>query len=76
MDAANASESGFTSILAGAKHASLNVPPQLDYVFDTIANVTLLQVLVTLLAMCVVYDQCRLHPTSSFIVPWKDFSRQ
>lgn len=47
----------FTSVLATAKYASVNVPPQLDYVVETITNASIWSVLVTIFAMCVVYDQ-------------------
>lgn len=59
MDAANASSSSaFTSVLAGSsKYGGGVVPPQLDYVFDAISAAGPWTLLLTLFAMCVVYDQ-------------------
>lgn len=47
----------FSSVLVG-KYASAGIPPQLDYVVDTITSVSIWTVLLTLLAVCVAYDQC------------------
>lgn len=50
--------SSFTSPLA-EKFAAVNVnlPPQFDYVVDTITNAGILTWIVTLLALAVAYDQ-------------------
>lgn len=55
-----ASNVSFASPVANAfaQYRSVNLPPQIDYVIDKIANASLSSVLVTLLAICVVYDQC------------------
>ncbi|TQS31477.1 hypothetical protein Golomagni_08237, partial [Golovinomyces magnicellulatus] len=52
--AANATST--LSVLAG-KYAPAGIPPQLDYVVDTIASASVWSILLTVLAMCVVYDQ-------------------
>ncbi|KAM5370561.1 hypothetical protein ACJZ2D_008494 [Fusarium nematophilum] len=57
MDAVNATAEGFTSVLAGSKYANVGIPPQLDYVVETISNAGVWTWLFTLLAVCVVYDQ-------------------
>ncbi|KAK5998207.1 Cytochrome P450 monooxygenase oblE [Cladobotryum mycophilum] len=59
MDALNAtaSSSVFTSVLASSKYVGANIPPQLDYVIETITNTGALTWVLTLLAVCVVYDQ-------------------
>lgn len=57
MEVNSSMPSGFTSVMANAKYASASIPPQLDYVVDTITNAGPLTLLVTLVAMCVVYDQ-------------------
>lgn len=49
--------SGFTSVMANAKFASANIPPQLDFVVETITNAGFWTLLFTLFATCVVYDQ-------------------
>lgn len=48
----------FTSVLASARVGGVAFPPQLDYVFETISSVSVWTLLLTVLAMCVVYDQC------------------
>lgn len=53
--AANATS--FTSPLADFKVAAANLPPQVDYVVDTIANASVMAWLFTLLAIAVAYDQ-------------------
>lgn len=58
MDAANSTSGGFTSMLVNSKYASVNIPPQLDYVVETISNAGFWTILFTLFALCVVYDQC------------------
>ncbi|KAF7555426.1 hypothetical protein G7046_g6554 [Stylonectria norvegica] len=57
MDVNTTEPTGFTSIIAGGKYASVNIPPQLDYVVDTIANAGVWTLLLTLVALCVAYDQ-------------------
>lgn len=47
----------FTSPLATIKYGAVPVPPQLEYVFEIVANASIWQILVTLLALAVVYDQ-------------------
>lgn len=54
----SSNSSGFTSIIANSKYANVNIPPQIDYVVDTIANAGPWTLLLTLFLMCVVYDQC------------------
>ncbi|KAI4865638.1 cytochrome P450 61 [Hypoxylon rubiginosum] len=53
--AANATS--FTSPLADFKLAAGSLPPQVDYVVDTIANASIMSWLFTLLALAVAYDQ-------------------
>ncbi|KAK3192538.1 RNA polymerase C-22 sterol desaturase [Lecanicillium sp. MT-2017a] len=57
MDAANSTASGFTSVLASTKFAAAGLPPQIDYVIDTIASASMWTVVLTVLALCVAYDQ-------------------
>ncbi|KAF5005616.1 hypothetical protein FDECE_7957 [Fusarium decemcellulare] len=57
MDAVNATAGGFTSVLANSKYANVGIPPQLDFVVDTISNAGLWTWIFTFLAVCVVYDQ-------------------
>ncbi|KAJ3518101.1 hypothetical protein NM208_g14611 [Fusarium decemcellulare] len=57
MDAVNATAGGFTSVLANSKYANVGIPPQLDFVVDTISNAGLWTWFFTFLAVCVVYDQ-------------------
>ena len=52
-----ASNSTFTSMLAGARHASVSVAPQLDFVVDVVSRSGPWTILLTLLAMAVAYDQ-------------------
>lgn len=48
----------FTSMLAGSKFASAaGLPPQIDYVIDAVSSVSVWTMLLTVVAMCVVYDQ-------------------
>ncbi|KJZ78085.1 Cytochrome P450 61 [Hirsutella minnesotensis 3608] len=72
MDSANAS-SAFTSVLANAKYAAVSVPPHFDYVYEAIATASPWTLLVTLLAMCVVYDQVSylIHKGSLTGPSWK-----
>ncbi|OAA44407.1 cytochrome P450 61 [Metarhizium rileyi] len=56
MDA-NTSSSAFPSMLASSKYGGINVPPQLDMVLDAVTTASPWTILLTLLAMCVVYDQ-------------------
>lgn len=53
--AANATS--FTSPLADFKLAAGTLPPQVDYVLDTIANASVMTWVFTLLALAVAYDQ-------------------
>ncbi|KAI1457549.1 cytochrome P450 61 [Annulohypoxylon moriforme] len=53
--AANATS--FTSPLADFGFAAGNLPPQVDYVLDTIANASVMTWVFTILAMAVAYDQ-------------------
>ncbi|KAI0387481.1 cytochrome P450 61 [Hypomontagnella monticulosa] len=53
--AANATS--FTSPLADFKFAAGNLPPQVDYLLDTVANVSIATWLCTILAIAVAYDQ-------------------
>lgn len=55
----------FTSILASSKVGGVSIPPQLDYVVETISTLSVWTLLLTVLAMCVVYDQCALWPPPS-----------
>lgn len=64
MDAANVSS---TSLLVNAKYAGVAVPPQLDHVLDAIATASPWTLLLTLLAMCIVYDQ----GTRPSLLPWE-----
>ncbi|KAK1755774.1 cytochrome P450 [Echria macrotheca] len=49
----------FTSTLASIKYGAANVPPQLEYVVDTIAQASAWQLVLTLFAVLVAYDQFR-----------------
>lgn len=62
MDAANAT---FTSVLAHAKLGNVNIPPQIDYVIDAVANASIWTILLTLLLLAVAYDQCAYTPRTS-----------
>lgn len=59
MEAVNATRASsvFTSVLANSKYVSANIPPQLDYVIDTISTAGPWTWLFTILALCVAYDQ-------------------
>lgn len=61
--------SSFTSPLA-ERFAAVNLPPQVEYVVDIIANAGVVTWLVTLLALAVTYDQGMRHPRS-LAVSWK-----
>ena len=58
MDSGNATQSVITSIIGTANYA--NLPPQLDYVVQTLVNVSVWQVLGTVVALAVAYDQSML----------------
>ncbi|KAK3318355.1 cytochrome P450 61 [Apodospora peruviana] len=47
----------FTSPLANVKYGAVNVPPQLEYVFETISNASGWTVFFTILGLLVAYDQ-------------------
>ncbi|KAF6843096.1 cytochrome p450 61 [Colletotrichum musicola] len=47
----------FTSVLANAKLGNINVPPQIDYVIERVANASAWTIFFTLLAVAVAYDQ-------------------
>lgn len=47
----------FTSVLANAKLGNVNVPPQIDYMIETVTNASAWTILFTLLALAVAYDQ-------------------
>ncbi|KAM3436857.1 hypothetical protein MY4824_004140 [Beauveria thailandica] len=57
MAAAVNSSSAFSSMLATSKFTAAGLPPQIDYVIDTITSASPWALLLTLFAMCVVYDQ-------------------
>ncbi|PNY24001.1 Cytochrome P450 61, partial [Tolypocladium capitatum] len=58
MDAANASSSSaFASVVAASVGAAVVLPPPLDHVWDAIAAAGPWTLLLTLVAMCVAYDQ-------------------
>lgn len=67
MDAAN-STSGFTSILASAKYGGVTLPPQVDQVLETITNLSPWTLALTLLAVCVAYDQSRFCLAASLLM--------
>jgi C-22 sterol desaturase len=52
----------FTSPLATVKYGAVNVPWQLDYVVDVVANAKGWQIVLTILALLVAYDQCMFSP--------------
>lgn len=54
----------FTSPLSDAKYGTVNVPSQLGYVVDTIAQTGVWTVLFTILAVLVAYDQSMLLPVA------------
>ncbi|OIW32146.1 cytochrome P450 61 [Coniochaeta ligniaria NRRL 30616] len=47
----------FTSPLASVKYAAVNVPWQVDYVVDAVSNASTWQIVLTILALLVAYDQ-------------------
>lgn len=49
----------FTSPLASLKYGAVNMPPQVEYLVETISQVTGWQIFFTVLGLLVVYDQCR-----------------
>lgn len=59
----------FTSPLASVKYGAANIPPQVEYVVNvvsnTISNASIWQILLTALAVAVVYDQCTFHARDS-----------
>lgn len=59
MEAVNATgaSSVFTSVLANSKYVNANIPPQLDYVIETISAAGPWTWLFTIIALCVAYDQ-------------------
>ena len=58
--ASNVSSSAFSSMLASSKYGGVALPPQIDYVLDTVSNASIWTILLTLLAVCVAYDQSML----------------
>jgi hypothetical protein len=48
----------FTSPLATVKYGAVQVPWQLDYVVDAVANAKGWQIVLAILALLVAYDQC------------------
>lgn len=54
---ASNTSSAFTSVLANSKIVGANISPQIDNVLETITNIGAWQLLATILAVCVVYDQ-------------------
>jgi hypothetical protein len=48
----------FASPLATVKQGAVNVPWQLDYVVDAVSNASAWQIVLTILALLVAYDQC------------------
>lgn len=69
MEAVNATgaSSVFTSVLANSKYVSANIPPQLDYVIETISTAGPWTWLFTIIALCVAYDQSMLF--AFFVAP-------
>jgi hypothetical protein len=55
--ASMASNDSFTSILANTKYAAVNIPQQIDFVLDTVTNLSPWSILFTVLAVLVAYDQ-------------------
>ncbi|KAK3944753.1 cytochrome P450 61 [Diplogelasinospora grovesii] len=47
----------FTSPLASVKYGAVNIPPQLEYVFETVSNASAWTIILTVLALLVAYDQ-------------------
>lgn len=64
----------FASVLANSKYGSVTVPPQLDYVIDTVSNMSVWAALATLFAVLVVYDQgereIKLAVPGGFFLEW------
>lgn len=62
MEAVNATRASsvLTSVIANSKYVSANLPPQLDYVIETISTAGPWTWLFTILALCVAYDQSML----------------
>jgi C-22 sterol desaturase len=50
----------FTSPLATVRYGAVNLPSQLDYVVDAVSNAGCWQIVLTVLALLVAYDQCML----------------
>ena len=48
----------FTSPLASLKYGTVNVPPQVEYVVDAIAQASAWQIFFTIFGLLVAYDQC------------------
>lgn len=59
MAAAVNSSSTFSSVLASSKFTAAGLPPQVDYVIDAVTAASPWTLLLTLFAMCVVYDQSK-----------------
>lgn len=57
----NTSTSAFSSMLASS-YGTFNFPPQLDMVLEAVTTASPWTIFLTLLAMCVVYDQGMLFP--------------
>ena len=60
LNNATRASSVLTSVLANSKYVGANVPPQVDYVIETIANAGAWTWFFTILAVCVAYDQSML----------------
>lgn len=61
-------------MLASSKYGGINVPPQLDMVFEAVTASSHWTILLTVLAMCVVYDQSTLLILPILLgiaFPWK-----
>lgn len=48
----------FTSPLATVRYGAVNLPSQLDYVVDAVSKASAWQIVLTVLALLVAYDQC------------------
>lgn len=64
-----------SSPLATIKYGVANMPPQLEYVVEYVSNASAWSILAAVLAILVVYDQCRLASGCCPLANSADMSR-